>query len=84
MSIIHRCATQSTGALMLRSNVGNGSTIKIWLSQIEAEGSASDKHVLPEHRTCTLRFVGDNPLVMTGAAAFPDDLTDLGTWLPSY
>jgi signal transduction histidine kinase/ActR/RegA family two-component response regulator/phenylpyruvate tautomerase PptA (4-oxalocrotonate tautomerase family) len=76
LSMIHGLAVQSGGTLTLTSQVGKGTTAEIWLPQGEAipEAFAGDQQAPPEHRTCTVLLVEDDPLVMTGTAAMLEDL----------
>lgn len=55
--------------------MGKGTTAEIWLPQGEVvTRAANDEQVRPEHRTCTVLLVEDDPLVMTGTAAMLEDL----------
>jgi len=76
LSMIHGLAVQSGGTLTLKSQVGKGTTAEIWLPQGEAvvEAAVSDEQARPEHRTCTVLLVEDDPLVMTATAATLEDL----------
>jgi signal transduction histidine kinase/ActR/RegA family two-component response regulator len=76
LSMIHGLAVQSGGALKLKSEVGKGTTAEIWLPRGEAMAAvpASDENARPEHRTCTVLLVEDDPLVMSGTAAMLEDL----------
>lgn len=76
LSMIHGLAVQSGGTLMLKSQVGKGTTAEIWLPQGEAvaRAAASDEQAPPEHRTCTVLLVEDDALVMTATAAMLEDL----------
>lgn len=76
LSMIHGLAVQSGGALKLRSEVGKGTTAEIWLPRSDAIAAApvSDERARPEHRTCTVLLVEDDPLVMSGTAAMLEDL----------
>jgi signal transduction histidine kinase/ActR/RegA family two-component response regulator len=76
LSMIHGLAVQSGGTLMLKSQVGKGTTAEIWLPQGEAvaRAAASDEQARAEHRTCTVLLVEDDALVMTGTAAMLEDL----------
>ena len=76
LSMIHGLAVQSGGTLTLKSQVGKGTTAEIWLPQGEAvvEATVSAEQARPEHRTCTVLLVEDDPLVMTGTAATLEDL----------
>jgi signal transduction histidine kinase/CheY-like chemotaxis protein len=76
LSMIHGLAVQSGGTLKLRSEVGKGTTAEIWLPRSEAiaAATASDEKARPEHRTCTVLLVEDDPLVMSGTAAMLEDL----------
>ncbi len=76
LSMIHGLAVQSGGTLKLRSEVGKGTTAEIWLPQGQAAVVApvSNKTDRPEHRSCTVLLVEDDPLVMTGTAAMLEDL----------
>ena len=76
LSMIHGLAVQSGGTLTLKSQVGKGTTAEIWLPRGEAVTGAivSAEQARPEHRTCTVLLVEDDPLVMTGTAATLEDL----------
>jgi signal transduction histidine kinase/CheY-like chemotaxis protein len=76
LSMIHGLAVQSGGTLTLKSEVGKGTTAEIWLPRSEAiaAATASDEKARPEHRTCTVLLVEDDPLVMSGTAAMLEDL----------
>jgi signal transduction histidine kinase/ActR/RegA family two-component response regulator len=76
LSMIHGLAVQSGGTLKLMSEVGKGTTAEIWLprSQAIAAAPVSDEKACPEHRTCTVLLVEDDPLVMSGTAAMLEDL----------
>ncbi|WP_414474331.1 response regulator [Microvirga sp. M2] len=76
LSMIHGLAVQSGGTLTLRSGTGKGTTAEIWLPQGEVvRGSGvRDEQARPEHRTCTVLLVEDDPLVMTGTTAMLEDL----------
>jgi signal transduction histidine kinase/ActR/RegA family two-component response regulator len=76
LSMIHGLAVQSGGTLKLKSEVGKGTTAEIWLPRGEAMAAApaSDENARPEHRTCTVLLVEDDPLVMSGTAAMLEDL----------
>nr|WP_246408186.1 hybrid sensor histidine kinase/response regulator [Microvirga lupini] len=76
LSMIHGLAVQSGGTLTLKSEVGKGTTAEIWLPQsnVIAAAPAGDENARPEHRTCTVLLVEDDPLVMGGTAAMLEDL----------
>jgi signal transduction histidine kinase len=76
LSMIHGLAVQSGGTLMLKSEMGKGTTAEIWLPRSDAivAAPASDERARPEHRTCTVLLVEDDPLVMSGTAAMLEDL----------
>ncbi|WP_315975121.1 hybrid sensor histidine kinase/response regulator [Microvirga yunnanensis] len=76
LSMIHGLAVQSGGTLKLTSHLGKGTTAEIWLPQGSTviAAPANDTRLRPEHRSCTVLLVEDDPLVMSGTTAMLEDL----------
>ncbi len=74
LSMVHGLAAQSMGTLRLRSALGCGTAVELWLPHALAAGAAmepaadTDTAILPSGLRVLL--VDDDPLVLTYAAAF--------------
>ncbi|HEY0313583.1 MAG TPA: PAS domain-containing protein [Allosphingosinicella sp.] len=77
LSMVHGLAAQLGGALTIESELGEGTTIKIWLPIAEAISGAAAKATDPQARpgSGTVLLVDDEALVRASTA---DMLTDLG------
>ena len=77
LSMVHGLAAQLGGALTIDSELGEGTTIKIWLPVAEAPSGAASKATDREARpgSGTILLVDDEALVRASTA---DMLTDLG------
>jgi PAS domain S-box-containing protein len=77
LSMVHGLAAQLGGALTIESELGEGTTIKIWLPVAEATTGNAAKATDPEARpgSGTVLLVDDEALVRASTA---DMLTDLG------
>jgi PAS domain S-box-containing protein len=80
LSMVHGLAAQSGGALTLRSRVGEGTAVEIWLP-VAAEGlaaqapvRAADTGFTAELRPFSILAVDDDILVLTNTAALLEDL----------
>lgn len=78
LSMIHGFAEQSGGRLVLRSNLGQGTTAELWLpvaegDQLRAEGHAPASE-FPSMHALTVLVVDDDPLVLMNTGAMLEDL----------
>jgi len=77
LSMVHGLAAQSGGALHIRSRVGQGTTIELWLPVSDRIASDPDQPVtapvnLRPHGRVLL--VDDDPLILSATAALLEDL----------
>ncbi len=86
LSMVHGLAAQSGGALRVTSQLGQGTTVELWLprAEVSAAGrqeqveSAKSEGALPSSdRAFTVLVVDDDALVSTGTAAMLEDLGHL-------
>lgn len=77
LSMVDGLASQLGGALVIRSKIGLGTNIELWLPQTEEAPEAPGRtpEVAPGERAGTALLVEDEPLVRTSTA---DMLMDLG------
>ncbi len=79
LSMVHGLAEQSGGRLVLKSKVGEGTIVEIWLPQADAPGAdRSSPDALPPDtlmsRPLTILAVDDDGLVLTNTIAMLEDL----------
>jgi CheY-like chemotaxis protein len=81
LSMVHGLAAQSGGVLNVTSRVGEGTTVELWLPQVEENArtrSAHDARGAPQDiepaSPCTVLVVDDDALVSTGTAAMLEEL----------
>ena len=79
LSMVHGFAAQSGGAMRMRSQPGQGTSVTIWLPRAKEGSKAADAELPPtqpnEARSLRVLLVDDDILVSMGAA---DMLLDLG------
>jgi CheY-like chemotaxis protein len=80
LSMVHGLAAQSGGRLTIRSRVGEGTTVEIWLPAVNAGTKspaaerAADLGFSAELRPLTVLAVDDDSLVLTNTTALLEDL----------
>jgi PAS domain S-box-containing protein len=82
LSMVQGLAVQSGGAMTVTSVVGRGTTISLWLPQVEHDGEVANVDQrrlevpasLPVGVALTVLVVDDDALVCTGTAAMLEDL----------
>ena len=80
LSMVHGLAAQSGGRLDIRSQLGEGTTVEIWLPAAPADAQArvadrpSELGFSGELRPLTVLAVDDDALVLTNTAALLEDL----------
>ena len=77
LSMVHGLAAQSGGALRIRSRLGEGTTVELWLpvsdrAPHETTGAPATVASLPPHGRVLL--VDDDPLILSATAALLEDL----------
>ena len=83
LSMVHGLAAQSGGLLKIRSRVGEGTTVEIWLPTAAAEAQVhtadrlADVGFSAELRPLTVLAVDDDALVLTNTTALLEDLGHL-------
>jgi signal transduction histidine kinase len=78
LPMVHGLAAQSGGAMQIRSRLGEGTTVELWLpisNQAATEAHAPAPAVLQPGFSCSVLLVDDDPLI---AAATAEMLEDLG------
>ncbi|MGY6282084.1 PAS domain S-box protein [Methylorubrum extorquens] len=78
LSMIHGFAEQSGGRLVLKSNLGSGTTAELWLPAAEGDLLRKEDHApapeLPSLHALTVLVVDDDPLVLMNTGAMLEDL----------
>jgi signal transduction histidine kinase len=80
LSMVHGLAAQSGGLLKLKSRLGEGTTVEIWLptaaaeAQVRAADRPADIGFSAELRPLMVLAVDDDALVLTNTAALLEDL----------
>ncbi len=77
LSMVHGLAAQSGGAMRIASQVGTGTTVRLWLPVDLAKPALQDEAsetVAPAVQGCRILVVDDDPLILSSTAALLDDL----------
>ena len=83
LAMVHGLATQSGGTLRIESEVGQGTTVEIWLPVAEPGATPSPAPIPREadrrSRALRILLVDDDELVRTGTSAMLEDLGHIVT-----
>ena len=86
LSMVHGLAAQSGGAMNIRSRVGRGTTVELWLPTA-GEPAAEPVAPLTARNTtdlcCRILVVDDDPLISAATVAMLEDLGHLASEVPS-
>ena len=86
LSMVHGLAAQSGGAMRIRSRVGRGTTVELWLPTAE-EPAAEPVGPLAARSIaalcCRILVVDDDPLISAATVAMLEDLGHLASEAPS-
>jgi CheY-like chemotaxis protein len=77
LSMVHGLAAQSGGAMRIVSEIGKGTTVRLWLPVERAQNYAlgtTPESRIPAVRVCRILVVDDDPLIVSSTAAMLDDL----------
>jgi signal transduction histidine kinase len=77
LSMVHGLAAQSGGAMRIVSEIGKGTTVRLWLPVDRAQiyvSSSTPESRIPGVRVCRILVVDDDPLIVSSTAAMLDDL----------
>jgi signal transduction histidine kinase len=77
LSMVHGLAAQSGGAMRIVSDIGKGTTVRLWLPVDRAQiyvSSNTPESRIPGVRVCRILVVDDDPLIVSSTAAMLDDL----------
>ena len=87
LSMVDGLVAQSGGAMRIRSELGAGTTVELWLPVSERRPAERPRPVAAPRiegiRPCRVLIVDDDPIVASGTAAMIEDLGHIAIEVPS-